>query len=54
MADANQYRQMIDEDFQVAPLTPAQQGQMAGEASYNEMVPAVNQLTTTGEPLRRM
>ena len=54
MADANQYRQMIDEDFQVAPLTPAQQGQMAGEASYNEMVPFVNQLTTTGEPLRRM
>lgn len=54
MANADQYRQMIDEDFKAAPLTDAQLGEQQGINSYNQMVEPVNDLTQTGEVLRPM
>lgn len=54
MADEQYYRDLIDQDRMAAPLTPAQEGEIAGDRTYNEMVPAVNQVTNTGAPLRRM
>lgn len=46
-------RKMIDEDFYVSPLSDNQQGQVDGINSYNQAVPAINDLTKSGEPLRR-
>lgn len=49
----DKYRQMLDEDYKQAPLTESQLGEQAGIKSYNEAVPAVNQMLKKGEPLRK-
>lgn len=50
--DKNYYRRMLDQDFQEAPLTDSQQGEVDGTRTYNEMVPAVNQVEKDSRPLR--
>lgn len=53
MADQDYYKRLIEQDRQLAPLTDEEEGAVAGEKSYNEMVNPVNKLMKTGEPLRK-
>lgn len=46
------YRQLIDQDYMVAPPSEAEAGQYAAEDIYNDMVNPVNTLMKTGEPMR--
>lgn len=49
----DKYRQMLDQDYQEAPLTEAQKGEQAGTRIYNDQVQGVNQMLKKGEPLRK-
>src|SRR5574343_1097380 len=49
----DKYRQMLDQDYQEAPLTEAQKGEQAGTRIYNDQVQGVNQMLKSGEPLRK-
>jgi hypothetical protein len=48
------YRKLLEQDYAQAPLTDSQKGDIDGTRAYNNAVPAVNQVTKSGEPLRRM
>lgn len=43
----DQYRQMINEDYQQAPLTEAQKGEQAGINAFNSVVPEMNSIMET-------